>query len=278
MLTDTVVDRYLRRLGVERPGQPTVDGLFALHRAQVERVPYETLEIQLARPTTIEPADSVRRILDGRGGYCFHLNGAFSALLTALGYRVEWHVGGVQVDPATPAGANANHLALTVECEGQLWFADTGLGDGLYEPLPLREGTYRQGPFDFGLAPSAAEPGGWRFTHDPQGSFPGMDFRKETATGADFLAQHEWLSGSPDSQFAGTACVLRRDADGLDALRGCVLTRTDSTGRSSTELTAPADWFAALGDVFGLDLPEADRGRLWRKVYAAHLAWLRTRD
>lgn len=278
MLTDTVADQYLRRLGVARPDRPTVETLFALQRAQAERVPYETLEIQLGRPTTIEPVESVRRILAGRGGYCFHLNGAFSALLTALGYQVEWHVGGVQVDLATPAGANANHLALTVECEGQQWFVDTGLGGWLYEPLPLREGTYRQGPFTFGLAPSAVEPGGWRFVNDPYG-FPGMDFRKEVAAQADFQEQHEWLSTSPDSHFAGAACAMRRDATGQDALRGCVLARIDSTGRTVTELTDRTDWFAVLADVFGLTLPEigpADRDRLWRKVYAAHLAWLAT--
>ncbi|BFV55828.1 arylamine N-acetyltransferase [Kitasatospora sp. CMC57] len=277
MLTDSVVDLYLRRLGVARPGRPTVEGLFVLHRAHVERVPYETLEIQLGRPTTIEPADSVRRILAGRGGYCFHLNGAFAALLTALGYRVTWHVGGVQADPARPAGADANHLALTVECEGRRWFADTGLGDALHEPLPLGEGTYRQGPFTFGLGPSVVAPGGWRFSHDPRGSFPGMDFRQEPATQADFVERHTWLSTSPDSPFAGPSCALRRDAGGTDTLRGLVLARTGSAGRTETELLEPADWFAALADVFGLTLPElgrADRDRLWRKVHSAHLGWV----
>ncbi|MFD0568884.1 arylamine N-acetyltransferase [Kitasatospora gansuensis] len=223
----------------------------------------------------------MRRILAGRGGYCFHLNGAFAALLTALGYRVTWHVGGVQADPSVPAGANANHLALTVECEGRRWFADTGLGDALHEPLPLDQGTYRQGPFTFGLAPSAAEPGGWRFSHDPQGSFPGMDFRAEPAGQADFLARHEWLSTSPDSPFAGPSCVLRRDAEGTDALRGVVLVRTDTTGRTESELLEPTDWFTALADVFGLtlaDLGRADRDRLWRKVHTAHLSWVAARS
>src|SRR3954470_14173820 len=65
---------------------PSAEGLFALHRAHAELVPYETLEIWLGRPTTVDPAESVRRILRGRGGYCFHVNGAFSELLMALGY------------------------------------------------------------------------------------------------------------------------------------------------------------------------------------------------
>ncbi|GAA0687771.1 arylamine N-acetyltransferase [Kitasatospora atroaurantiaca] len=245
-------------------------------RAHVERIPYETLEILLARPTTVSPQESIDRILRGRGGYCFHLNGAFATLLDALGYQVRWHVGGVQVDAATPAGANGNHLALTVDCEGEAWFVDVGLGEGLHEPLPLREGTYRQGPFTFGLVPSTAEPGGWRLDNDPQGGFPGMDFRPEPAGPADFTEQHDWLSTSPDSQFARFPCAFRRDADSIDALRGCVLVRTDGTGRYKRELTNSAEWFAVLRDTFGLALPDvgpAEREALWRRTAAAHLAW-----
>ncbi|WP_281066780.1 arylamine N-acetyltransferase family protein [Streptomyces inhibens] len=168
MLSASKTQQYLRRLGLPAPRAPSVAGLFALHRAHVEQVPYETLEIQLGRPTTVDPYESADRIMRGRGGYCYHLNGAFATLLTTLGYEVQWHVAGLQPDAGMPAGANGNHVALTVECEGRTWFADVGLADALHEPMPLREGTYQQGLMTFGLRPSAAEPGGWRFDHDPK--------------------------------------------------------------------------------------------------------------
>ncbi|MFE9171864.1 arylamine N-acetyltransferase [Streptomyces kebangsaanensis] len=44
----------------------------------------------------MDPEESVARILQGRGGYCFHLNGTFVALLGVLGHAVTWHHGGVQ--------------------------------------------------------------------------------------------------------------------------------------------------------------------------------------
>lgn len=72
------VDGYLERLGLDAE-PPSVAALRRLHAAQVERVPYEALEIQLGRPTPLEPSASLARILRGRGGYCYHLNGAFSA-------------------------------------------------------------------------------------------------------------------------------------------------------------------------------------------------------
>ncbi|MCX4530372.1 arylamine N-acetyltransferase [Streptomyces sp. NBC_00841] len=40
-----------------------------MHAAHVARVPYETLEIHLRRATTVDPEESVARILRGRGSY-----------------------------------------------------------------------------------------------------------------------------------------------------------------------------------------------------------------
>lgn len=275
---------YLIRLGVGHPGPPSVAALRGLHRAYVERVPYENLEIQLGRPTTVDPYESAQRVLRGRGGYCYHLNGALSVLLRALGYQVRWHIGGVQgPQVASPPGANGNHLVLTVsglpdpECPAGVWLVDAGLGDALHEPLPLCPGRYRQGPFSYELARSAVVPGGWRFTHDPAGSFVGMDFAWPAAGPADFTAMHERLSTSPESGFVRAAVAQRRDATGADVLQGCRLARVDGAGRREQELTTERDWFAALADVFGLtldDVSAGERAGLWRRVWAAHEAWL----
>jgi N-hydroxyarylamine O-acetyltransferase len=271
---------YLRRLGIDDPGPPTAANLDALHRAHVERIAYEAIEIQLGCPTTVDPHEAAERIITRRrGGYCYHLNGAFSLLLRALGYDVTWHRGGVQnrSDPQ-PVGATGNHLALTVQGlptnanpDGS-WFVDAGLGDALHRPLPLKPGEYRQGPFVYALRPSDTEPGGWRFEHDPSGSFTGMDFRPAEATQDDFQARHNYLSTSPDSPFVRTCSVQRRDADGVDALTGCVLQRKP-TGETTT-LETQDEWFEVLDDVFGLPLQDIDRDKLWRRVRTAHEAWL----
>lgn len=273
---------YLRRLG--RPdlldAPPTWEGLRALHTAHVERVPYEALDIWLERPTGIDPAESAARITGGRGGYCYHLNGAFSALLARLGYDVTRHAGGVQSRGAEP-GITRNHLALTARGlpspgnPGGAWLVDLGLGDGPHEPLPLVAGSYRQGPFTYGLRPSEVAPGGWRFDHDPAGSFEGMDFAPEPAEMAEFEDMHRHLSTSPDSGFVRVAAVLRRDASGVDVLRGLVLTR-QGAGEHSVTLDSARDYYAALGDVFGLtldDVADAEKDRLWRRLRDAHEAW-----
>jgi N-hydroxyarylamine O-acetyltransferase len=245
------------------------------------------IDIHLDRVIPIDASHSVSRVLRGRGGYCYTLNGAFSVLLRALGYQVSWHRSGVQhVDEETaPGPGRANHLALVVhglpsdESPSGDWLADAGLGDGLHEPLPLVPGTYRQGPFTYRLRRSEVTPGGWRFDHDPAGSFAGLDFEPRLADVPDFQARHEYLSTSPESGFVRTCVVQRRDAGGVDSLRGCVLHRLGSDVAPRV-LDKPAEWFGALADIFGMplaDLSAAERDRLWRRVIGAHEAWLASR-
>ncbi|MFB9721747.1 arylamine N-acetyltransferase family protein [Planobispora longispora] len=277
---------YLRRIGGAGDGPPSAESLRLLHRAHVERVPYECLEIWLDRPTSVDPAESAGRILRGRGGYCYHLNGAFSLLLQGLGYRVTRHFGGVQGNAERPAGVDGNHLVLTVsglptaENPGGGWLVDSGLGDALHEPLPLVEGVYRQGPFSYGLRPSEVAPGGWRFDHDPRGSFLGMDFGPESVEMTAFAGMHRHLSTSPDSGFVRVATVQRRDAAGVDILRGLVLTRVgDRENRLTVE--TPDDYFALLADVFGLTLDDvgpAGRAALWDRLVTAQEAWEASRS
>ncbi len=268
------VTGYLARLGLD-PEPPSLAALRRLHAAHVERVPYEALEVQLGRPTPLDPAASLARILRGRGGYCYHLNGAFSALLHALGYRVTRHLGGVQGSAADAPNVDRNHLALTVtglpDAPETAWLADTGLGDGPHEPLPLREGTYVQGPHTYRLRPSAVAPGGWRFEHDPSGSFTGMDFAPGVAEMADFTAKHAWLSSAPESGFVRVCVLQRRDAAGVDTLRALTLDR-----HGAKELIeSPGDWWAAAGDVYGIPaalFTDEERERLWRRCVAQHEA------
>ncbi|MEV1173205.1 arylamine N-acetyltransferase [Nonomuraea sp. NPDC049784] len=274
---------YLSRIGLpDLLNAPTsADNLRALHIAHIEKVSYEALEIWLGRTTTVDPLESAERIIRGRGGYCYHLNGAFSELLRTLGYDVTRHVGGVQNRGAEP-GITANHLVLTVrglpseDNPGGEWLVDLGLGDALHGPLPLIAGTYRQGPFEYGLRPSEVAPGGWRFEHDPSGSFQGMDFDPAPTDMSAFVDMHRHLTTSPTSGFVRTATVVRRDAYGVDIVRGLVLSRIGGKALSVT-LDNARDYFAALADIFLLPLDDVsaqEKEKLWRKLFDAHEAWL----
>ena len=82
------LDRYLDRIGYRGSREPTVDALRELHRRHLLAVPFESLDIG-HRPIVIDEAAFVRKIVDERrGSFCYELNGAFAALLHALGFEV----------------------------------------------------------------------------------------------------------------------------------------------------------------------------------------------
>lgn len=230
--------------------------LAALHRAHMERVPYSTLEMVLRRRTPADVESSVARVLERRGGYCFHLNAAFGWLLTELGYAVTHHRAGVQGRSAQePVGADGTHLALTVDLgrEGR-WLVDVGLGSALHGPLPLRPGVVRDGDLDLRLRPSEVVAGGWRLDHDPRAlSFVGVDIDPAPVTLAEGLEHHERLSWSPKSPFVRRLSVQRRHARGLDALTGLGLRRIELGSETYRVLSSAEELEEVLHDVFGLD-------------------------
>lgn len=277
----SVRDAYLVRLGLDAE-PPSVDALHRLHRAHVERVPYESLWIHLGEPWDIDPRSSAARIAtSSRGGYCFHLNGAFSELLRELGYHVTRHVGGVH----GPAGATdaemTNHLVLLVhelpteDNQRGSWYLDAGLGDALHDPLPLLPGSYEQGPFHLVLEARTDAVGDWHLAHDPAGGFVGMAWRYAAAEMHAFADRHQWLSTSPDSGFVKVLTVQRRDATGVDVLQGLRLRRI-GVGESEAIVTSATELSEVLRDVFGLDqdgVGTAAIEALWPRVHAAHVAW-----
>ncbi len=242
-MDDELQAAYLDRLGLEAE-PPSIDALQRLHRRQVERVPYETMWIHAGEAWGIDPVDSVARVaLKGRGGYCFHLNGAFSELLRSLGYAVTRHIGGVHGPGGPDAEMLTNHLVLTVaelptpEHPSGVWYVDAGLGDALHEALPLAAGAYDQGPFHLALRATADGVGDWHLTHDPQGSFTGMSWRTAPAEISAFEERHRWLSTSPDSGFVRVAAAQHRDADGR---RHHARAHVDESGRRRARPTHPS--------------------------------------
>jgi arylamine N-acetyltransferase len=282
-LDTDIRDAYLTRLGVDDVPPPTAETLVALHRAQVERVPYETLWIALGERRGIDLLESVRIIASGRavGGYCYHLNGAFSVLLEWVGFDVHRHFGGVRPRPSAavpdPPIGWGNHLAMTVELDGHTWMVDAGLGDAIHEPIPLVEGDVTQGPFTFHVGPSHAESGGWRFDHHPAGSFQSCDLRPGPVTEDEFMERHTFLSTSTESGFLRVVTAQRRDATGVDALRGKVLTRQGAEPDSTRELVTEQEWRDVLADVFGMPLMHLEPtavSTLWERICADHDAFL----
>lgn len=274
-LPDDLAHAYLALLAVDaQPGASDAAVLQRLHSAHLARVPFETLDIVRGRPPGIDPVGSVRRIVDGRGGYCYHLNGAFSTLLFWLGFDVTRHVAGVQRRGEAAPGPNASHLGLTVRTsDGREWLVDVGLGDGPSEPLELVEGEHRQDGEWFRLGPSSYDSDGWRFDHDPRGFVAGFDMASGSAVVDDFAGMHAALSS--ESHFARILTAQRRVRSRVEILRGCVLTERSPHGTRVTEISDGDSWWDVLTGHFGLaygDVPRDERRLLWTQALAVHEA------
>src|SRR6201995_200111 len=83
------VAAYLDRIGASARHEPNAAYLRTLHRQHLHSVPFENLSNHLRERIVWRPDALVEKIVTRRrGGFCYELNGAFAALLQALGYRV----------------------------------------------------------------------------------------------------------------------------------------------------------------------------------------------
>lgn len=282
-ISPPLVARYLDRLGVAQE-RPSPAALARLHRAHVERVPYETFWLHLGHDIGIAPAASARRIATtGGGGYCFQLNGAFAELLAALGYRVTRHLAGVHDSAGATPAVLGNHVALivhdlpTADHPTGRWYVDTGLGDVLHAPLPLRPGRTVQGHLTLNVSRAAVDVDGWHVGYESAAACGGVTIAPEPVTLDVFRDRHRHNVSSPASHFRRTVTCQRRHATGADVLRGRVLTRSGGpTAVSHTVVESPAELVAVLDEVFELhlDASRSELDRLWTSIEAAHDGWL----
>lgn len=245
-------DAYLERIGAARPARSDAAALRELQLRHLMTVPFENLSIHRGEDIVLEEERLVEKIVtERRGGFCYELNGAFGALLSALGFRV------------TPLQARAfgeggrlgipyDHMALQVETDDGTgpWLADVGFGDHAVRPLALDDRTEQDDPS-----------GVFRFRAAPQGDLDllrggspqfRLDLRPRTLV--DFTAGSWYHRTSPDSHFTRSLVCSRLTGTGRVTLSGRRLVTTVRGERHETELDTDAEVLAAYDDHFGLRL------------------------
>ena len=274
---------YLRRVGLDAdaPLPPTYDTLLTLHRAHLDAVPYENLEIMLGRPPSVDPGASLARVGSvGRAGYCFHQNGALGTVLAELGFEMSRRHGHVWTDGAARDDTSLNHLVLVADGlptdtnPGGRWWVDVGLGDAFRDPLPVVVGHQEQAGFDYEITEVRED--GWSFRHDRAGTFSGIEVSSRPVDQPAVDAAHATLSAPEDGRFAKILVVQRRDETGIATVRGCLWLRIRAEGRTETDLATYDAWRAALVDGTRLSLEgvdEAELRALYAALWAAHEAW-----
>jgi N-hydroxyarylamine O-acetyltransferase len=244
---------YLRRINYDGPLDLSAGTLRGLHRAHMLKVPFENLDIHLGRPIVLDESRLLSKIVDGRrGGFCYELNGAFGALLRALGFDVEMLSAGV----ASEDGGFSppfDHMALLVKLK-ERWLADVGFGDSFREPLLVdyageqvqEDGAYRIARHGEHLVLERRDDkGAWR----PQYRFTLQPYGYE-----DFTEMCRYHQTSPDSHFTQRRTCSIATPNGRVTLTGMRLITTARGERDERTLRDEEECAAALRRHFGVEL------------------------
>jgi len=257
---------YFERIGFHGVAKPDLATLRALHRAHLLAVPYENLDVQLGRPVSRDPARAYEKIVgQGRGGWCYEMNGVLGWALEEVGFRVTRMAGGV-ARALRGDDMVGNHLVLKVDLEDGAWIADVGFGDGALDPVPLQAAPVTSNGFEMWL--EALPDGWWRLHNHPQGGAPSYDFRDEPADPARLEERCGWLQSAAESIFVQNAVAQRHRLGSLLQLRGRVLRQVSPDRVEERLLTSADEYVEVLARDFDLDLPEA--AGLWPRITARH--------
>jgi len=247
------VPAYFQRIGYRGAVAPAVGTLRLIHGAHLFTVPFENLDIGLGRRIECDEDAAVRKIVERkRGGFCYELNGAFAALLRALGFQVT-------LLSARAARANGgegpefDHLTLRVDLE-EPWLADVGFGDSFLEPLRVTAGLEQpEGPRIFRLLDDA---GVWRLEMRE----PGMPWKKQYSFTlrpralAEFAGMCHYHQNSPESHFTQKRICTRATANGRVTLAEFRLIFTRDGHREEKVLGSEEERSEALREYFGVVL------------------------
>jgi N-hydroxyarylamine O-acetyltransferase len=247
------VPAYLSRIGYRGPTDPTSETLRILHSTHLQTVPFENLDISRSRPIVLDEDNILHKIVnEHRGGFCYELNGAFAALLRALGFQVTLLSGRVGRADGSES-PEFDHLALRVDLE-QPWLADVGFGDSFVKPLRLQPdveqkqdlGSFRVVGKDASLAVERQQSDiSWKteylFTLTPR--------RLE-----DFTAMCNFHQTSPDSHFTQKRMCSMAIPDGRITLADLKLIKTKNGIREERILASEEEQRAVLQECFGVVL------------------------
>lgn len=249
------VGGYLARIGYTGWTVPGAETLRDLQRAHLYSVPFENLDIGRKQKIFVDPEASIRKIVEWRrGGFCYELNGAFAALLEALGFRVTLLSARVPCADGSD-GPEFDHLCLRVDLE-QPWLSDVGFGDSFVEPLLLKPGCEQQQEDGRVFRLVELERDGVLDLQRKQGDGWKREylFSLQPRRIEEFTAMCQYHQTSPESPFTRKSICSRATPDGRVTLADMKLIVTRNGSREERVLRSQEEWNALLREHFGIVL------------------------
>ncbi|MDR0937518.1 MAG: arylamine N-acetyltransferase [Oscillospiraceae bacterium] len=238
-----MLHKYLERIGYAGALTPTYDTLYALHTAHVFSIPFENLDVYNGGTISLS-TDAIfdKLVTRKRGGYCFEMNGLFSAVLEKLGFKVRNLL------------ASKLHQVLCVEIDGREYLADVGYGnEGIAAPLLLEPGT-EQDRFLDTYRFIKNENSKWVLERKTGGGFvPMYEFTLETCEPLDFEIANHYTATHPASFFKTLPFITMPTPTGRITLTGRHLKISENGAITEREIFGDAEFSAYLSEHFGLE-------------------------
>jgi len=250
------IQTYLTRIQYFEPVRPDAQTLQGLHLAHMQNVPFENLDIGLKRPILLtEKALWNKIVVQGRGGFCYELNGLFAWLLKEIGFEVTYLNARVY-NREGELGIDFDHLALLVNVPNQMtrWLADVGFGDSFNLPLNFEEPSEQvQGLRSYRLEQVGDGYITWQKNYD--GSWERQYFfdLQPRSFPLDYEPACSYHQTSPQSSFTRGSIISRATPDGRVSLedRQFILTKN---GERLVHPINQDEYRSLLKEYFGMDL------------------------
>lgn len=247
------VPAYLARIGYAGAVAPTLEVLRAIHRAHLLSVPFENLDISRGRKIVVDQDACVRKIVEEhRGGFCYEMNGAFAALLQAIGFQLTLLSARVARQDAS-FGPEFDHLTLRVDLD-RPWLADVGFGESFIEPLRLLPGiAQKDGSQIYRVSENAGalQLEKW----DTDGTWKAQyRFTLQARQIQEFAEMCDYHQTSPDSSFTRKRLCTRATPEGRITLSDLKLIIARDGKKEERMLASEEEWRTALRQYFDIVL------------------------
>jgi N-hydroxyarylamine O-acetyltransferase len=250
---------YLKRINYQGSLEPTLQTLHALHHAHLLAVPFENLSIHWKQPILLQEDALFHKIVrQGRGGFCYELNGLFAWLLRELNFQVTLLSAGV----STGAGGFSpefDHLTLLIHHLSDAdWLADVGFGDSFLRPLRLEAETQQDGADGRTyrlLRTSQEKRDDWTLQQHGDAQWESQyRFTLQPHDLADFTERCQYHQTSSESHFTQKRICSLATPTGRITLSDMRLITTRHGEREEHMLTSQEEYVAALAEHFGIVL------------------------
>jgi len=129
-------EAYLHRINFQEELVPSLRTLASLQKQHLINIPFENLDIHYGRSIILNKEKIYNKIVsEGRGGFCYELNGLFNELLTWIGFKTK--IVSARVFNGNDFNAEFDHLVIHVQLNELNYLADVGFGDFAVTPLLL---------------------------------------------------------------------------------------------------------------------------------------------